>query len=130
MSYWRNKVVLVTGGSSGFGRVIAETFALAGAKVSVAGLEADPLARATGELQSAGFDVLGVQADITRQDDVDRLFAQTLDRFGRLDALVNNAGRSMRGKLLDTTPEQFRDLMELNLIALVRCTRGNSAFAP
>ena len=68
--------------------------------------------------------MLGIHADITRQEDVDRLFAQTLDRFGRLDVLVNNAGRSMRGKVLDTTPEQFRDLMELNLIALVRCTRA------
>ena len=63
-------------------------------------------------------------ADITEQDQVDALFAQTLDRFGRLDVLVNNAGRSMRGKLADTTPEQFRDLMELNLLALVRCTRA------
>ena len=62
--------------------------------------------------------------NITRQEDVDRLFAADLDRFGRLDVLVNNAGRSMRGKVLDTTPEQFRDLMELNLIALVRCTRA------
>jgi NAD(P)-dependent dehydrogenase (short-subunit alcohol dehydrogenase family) len=124
MSYWRNKVVLVTGGSSGFGRVIAETFASAGTKTAIAGLETEPLTRAAREMQSAGFDVLGVHADITRQDDVDRLFAQTLDRFGRLDVLVNNAGRSMRGKLLDTTAEQFRDLMELNLIALVRCTRA------
>jgi len=124
MSYWRNKVVLITGGSSGFGRVIAETFAQSGAKISIAGLEPEPLSRTTGELQSAGFDVLGVQADITRQDHVDRLFAQSIYRFGRLDVLVNNAGRSMRGKLLDTTPEQFRDLMELNLIALVRCTRA------
>jgi uncharacterized protein len=124
MTFWQNKVALITGGSSGLGRVIAETYAAAGAKIAVAALEAEPLARAVGEMQSAGFDVLGVQADITRQDDVDRLFAQTLDRFGRLDVLVNNAGRSMRGKLLDTTPEQFRDLMELNLIALVRCTRA------
>ncbi len=122
MSYWCNKVVLATGGSSGLGRAIAETFAAAGSKVTIAGLEAEAVARAAEEMQSAGCDVLGVQADITRQDDVDRLFAQTLDRFGQLDVLVNNAGRSMRGKLLDTTPEQFRDLMELNLIALVRCT--------
>jgi uncharacterized protein len=124
MSFWQNKVALITGGSSGLGRVIAETFAAAGAKVAIAALEAEPLARTVDEMHSDGFDVLGIQADITRQDDVDRLFAQTLDRFGHLDVLVNNAGRSMRGKLLDTTPEQFRDLLELNLIALVRCTRA------
>ena len=124
MDHWRNKVALVTGGSSGLGRVIADAFAAAGAKVAIVGLEADAVRRTAGEMQAAGRDVLGLQADITRQEDVDRLFAATLERFGRLDVLVNNAGRSMRGKLLDTTPEQFRDLMELNLIALVRCTRA------
>jgi uncharacterized protein len=124
MSFWRNKVVLVTGGSSGLGRVIAEAFAAAEARVVLAALEADAVRRAADEMQSAGREVLGVHADITRQDDVDRLFRQTIDRFGRLDVLVNNAGRSMRGKVLDTTPDQFRELMELNLIALVRCTRA------
>jgi NAD(P)-dependent dehydrogenase (short-subunit alcohol dehydrogenase family) len=124
MSYWQNKVVLVTGGSSGLGRIIAEHFARAGAKLAIVGLEADAVARTATEMQSAGGEVLGICADITKQEDVDRLFAQTLERFGRIDVLVNNAGRSMRGKVLDTTPEQFRDLMELNLIALVRCTRA------
>ena len=124
MSSWSNKVVLVTGGSSGLGRVIADAFAAAGAKVAVVGLEADAVERAAAEMRAAGRDVLGLHADITRQEDVDRLMGQTLERFGRLDVLVNNAGRSMRGKVLDTTPEQFRDLMELNLIALVRCTRA------
>jgi uncharacterized protein len=124
MDYWQDKVALVTGGSSGLGRVIAEAFAGAGAKVAIVGLEADAVQRAAGEMQAAGRDVLGLHADITHQEDVDRLFAATLERFGRLDVLVNNAGRSMRGKVLDTTPEQFRDLMELNLIALVRCTRA------
>jgi uncharacterized protein len=124
MSYWEKRVALVTGGSSGLGRVIAEEFAAAGAKVVVAGLEPGAATRAATEIQAAGAVALGVQADITRQDDVDRLFGEALTRFGRLDVLVNNAGRSMRGKVLDTTPEQFRDLMELNLIALVRCTRA------
>ncbi|MGW8256555.1 MAG: SDR family NAD(P)-dependent oxidoreductase [Thermoguttaceae bacterium] len=124
MFFWQNKTVLVTGGSSGLGRVIAETFAAAGAKLTIVGLEADAVAQCTEEMRSAGCDVLGIPADITRQDDVDRLFSETLARFGRLDVLVNNAGRSTRGKLLDTTPEQFRDLMELNFLALVRCTRA------
>lgn len=117
-------MVLVTGGSSGLGKIIAQAFAAAQAKVVIAALEAEAVARTAVEMQSCGAEVLGIQADITRQEDVDRLFAQTIDRFGRLDLLVNNAGRSMRGKVLDTTPEQFRDLMELNLIALIRCTRA------
>jgi len=124
MSYWNDKVVLVTGGSSGLGRIIAETWAAAGAKTAIVGLEADAVKRATDEMCSTGRDVLGIHANITRQEDVERLVAQTLDRFGRLDVLVNSAGRSMRGAALDATPEQFRDLMELNFIALVRCTRA------
>lgn len=124
MSFWQNKAVLVTGGSSGLGRVIAETFAAAGAKVVIAALEADAVRQAADEMRAAGREVLGIHADITRQEDVDRLFAEAVGHIGRLDVLVNNAGRSMRSKVLDTTPEQFRQLMELNLIALVRCTRA------
>lgn len=124
MSFWQDKVALVTGGSSGLGRAIADAFASAGARVVIVGLEAEAVAAAADQMRQSGCDVLGIHADITRQDQVDSLFAQTLERFGRLDVLVNNAGRSMRGKVLDTTPEQFRELMELNLIALVRCTRA------
>lgn len=124
MTYWQSKVVLVTGGSSGLGRVIADAFGAAGAKLVIAGLEADAVEASAQEMREAGCDVLGVAVDITQQDQVDRLFAKALERFGQLDVLVNNAGRSMRGKVLDTTPEQFRELMELNLIATVRCTRA------
>ena len=124
MSFWKDKIVVVTGGSSVLGRVIADEFAAAGGKLCLAALEADLLKKAADEMREHGADVLAVHADVTRQEQVDDLFGQTLDRFGRLDVLVNNAGRSMRGKLLDTTPEQFRDLMELNLLALVRCTRA------
>jgi len=124
MPYWHDKVALVTGGSSGLGRVIADALVTAGAKVAVCALEPGAAEQAAKEMAAGGAEVLGVQADITRQEDVDRLLAQVIERFGRLDMLVNNAGRSMRGKVLETTPEQFRDLMELNLIALVRCTRA------
>lgn len=126
-SFWRDKVALVTGGSSGLGRTIADAFGQAGAGVAIVGLEADAVHETESQMRHAGCDVLGLAADITRQEDVEAVFAQTLERFGRLDVLVNNAGRSMRAKVLDTTPEQFRDLMELNLIALVRCTRAAAA---
>jgi len=124
MDFWRKKVVLVTGGSSGLGRIIAEAFAAAGAKVAIAGLEADAVQQAAEEMTRGGRKVLGIRADITRPEDVDQMVDQVLHRFARLDVLVNNAGRSMRGTVLDTTPEQFRELMELNLIALVRCTQA------
>jgi NAD(P)-dependent dehydrogenase (short-subunit alcohol dehydrogenase family) len=124
MSFWHNKVVLITGGSSGVGRVIAQEFAAAGAKVAVAGLEEERIQAAAGWLRESGHEVLGIRADITRQDDVDALFQQVLGRFGQLDVLVNNAGRSMRGQAIDTTPEQFRELFELNFMGLVRCTRA------
>jgi uncharacterized protein len=121
---WTEQTVMVTGGSSGLGRVIADGFAAAGAKIIIVGLEPEAVQQAAKEMQAAGHEVLGITANITRQEDVDRVFQEAIARFGRLDVLVNNAGRSMRGKVLDTTPEQFRDLMELNLIALVRCTRA------
>ncbi len=124
MGFWQDKVVLVTGGSSGLGRVIAEQFAAEGSKVAVAALEGEAVQQAAAQMAAAGHDVLPIHADITRQDDVERMIRETLSRFGRLDVLVNNAGRSMRGKVLETTPEQFRELMELNLIGLVRATRA------
>ena len=124
MSYFQDKVVLVTGSSSGLGRVIAQGFADAGAKVVIVGLEPADVDRVAGEMTSAGHDVLGLTANVTEQSDVDSLFARAVGHYSRLDVLVNNAGRSMRGKVLDTTPEQFRDLIELNLIATVRCTRA------
>jgi NAD(P)-dependent dehydrogenase (short-subunit alcohol dehydrogenase family) len=124
MDFWQNKVALVTGGSSGLGRAIAEVFLAAGAKVVIAGLEPDAVQRAAAEMGAERGDVLGIPADVTRQQDVDRLFDQALGRFGRLDVLVNCAGRSMRGKLIETTPEQFRELMELNLLGTVRCARA------
>ena len=124
MSFWKDRIVLVTGGSSGLGRAIADGFAAAGAKIVIAARGADAVKKAAAELQADGSDALGIQADITQQPDVDRLFREAISRFGKLDVLVNNAGRSARGKVLDTTPEQFRELMELNFIALVRCTRA------
>jgi NAD(P)-dependent dehydrogenase (short-subunit alcohol dehydrogenase family) len=124
MSYWKDRIVLVTGGSSGLGRVIANGFAAAGARIVITARNADAVQKAATELRTNGSDALGIQADITQQSDVDRLFSEAMARYGKLDALVNNAGRSARGNVLDTTPEQFRELMDLNLIALVRCTRA------
>ncbi|MDD3468662.1 MAG: SDR family NAD(P)-dependent oxidoreductase [Thermoguttaceae bacterium] len=127
---WSNKRVLVTGGSSGLGRILAESFASAGARVAICALESGAAENAAAEIATTtGAETLGMTANITQQSDVDRLVETIQSKWGSgkgdgLDILVNNAGRSMRGLVADTTPEQFRDLMELNFIALVRMTRA------
>jgi uncharacterized protein len=119
---WYGKVVVVTGGSSGLGKAVARAFAERGAHVVIAARRADVLAAVAEEFRTAGLEVAAVAADMTRGDDVERLFAKTIERFGRLDVLVNNAGRSVRGLIADTSAEAFRELLDLNVVALVRCT--------
>ncbi|MBN2293250.1 MAG: SDR family NAD(P)-dependent oxidoreductase [Pirellulales bacterium] len=117
-------MVLVTGGSSGLGRMIAQAYYDAGVEVAIAALEDDAVRLAAEEMSTNDRKVLGLQADLTCQNDVDRVFEQVIERFGRLDVLVNNAGRTDRGKVLDTSPEQFQRVFELNFLATVRCTRA------
>jgi short-subunit dehydrogenase len=124
MQSWQGKVAIVTGGSSGLGRAIAAALVGRGASVVIAARGAEQLEAVAAELRAGGGDVLAVPADITQQPDVDALVARAIERFGRLDMLVNNAGRSARGEAIATTAEEFRELVDLNLIALVRCTRA------
>ncbi len=124
MGYWKNKTVVVTGGSQGLGLAIARALARAGSRLVLAALPDPPLQASTEALAAAGAEVIGVPTDITRQVDVDALVDQTHQRLGRVDMLVNCAGRSARGQVLDTTPEQFQQLLDLNFLALVRCTRA------
>jgi len=123
MLYFKDKVVLITGGSSGLGRAIAEAAGAEGARLAIVGLEADAVRQTTDEM-TGNVEILGLVADLTRQEDVDRVVRTVVERFGRLDVLVNGAGRTDRGKILDTTPERFRELFELNFLAAVRTTRA------
>lgn len=124
MTKWQNKVVLVTGGATGLGRAIAEAFAAAGAQVVIASRDAEKLTAAANKMSRGGQDVVAIPADVTRQTDVDRLFDQVIAQCGRLDVLVNNAGKSSRGRAIETTPEQFLELLDLNFLSVVRCTRA------
>ena len=119
--YWQNKVVLVTGGSSGLGRIIAETFAHAGARLVIVALEKTDVEKAAAEI---GGNTLPICADITKQEDVNRIFETVKNQFAGLDVLVNNAGRSMRGMAMNTTPEQFQALFDLNVLGTIRCTQA------
>lgn len=139
MSYWQNKVAIVTGGSSGLGLEIARQLFAAGSTVVLAARDAGRLKSAAdlvrgqatdftaGPVKGSGIErrgAIGIPCDVTSDEQVASLIGSTLDRFGQLDLLVNCAGKSGRGKVLETTPEQFQEMWELNFLALVRCTRA------
>ncbi len=126
MSYWRDKVVVITGGSSGLGLGFAQELAKRGAKLALVARDAEKLDAAVATLSNQE-NVVGLSADITNQQDVDALPGKVVEAFGKVDALINCAGRSSRGEVLKTSPEEFQQLWELNFLALVRCTQ---AFVP
>jgi short-subunit dehydrogenase len=127
MSYWRDKVAIVTGGSAGLGRAVVERLADLGAKVAVVARGRERLEAFCNSLQARGADVLACGADITVQGEVDAAVSQTMDRFKRIDLMVNCAGRSTRAAILDTTPEELQALLEINFLATVRMTRACAA---
>jgi short-subunit dehydrogenase len=122
MSDWGNKVVLVTGGSAGLGRAIASQFAQCGATVVIAARDQDRLEAAATSIEGLGSRCHSVVADVTSDEDVRRLVASVVDQHGRLDVLVNAAGKSARGAIEETTVDDFQQLLDLNFLATVRCT--------
>ena len=124
MSYWKDKVVLVIGGSAGLGFELAKACLARQARVGIVARSRDRLDEAKNKL---GHNVSVFVADITNQTDVDRLTSEVLEELGSVDALMNCAGKSTRGAVLDTSPEEFQQLFELNFLGLVRTTR---AFMP
>ena len=124
MTYWRGKVALVTGGSAGFGKVLAHKLLQMGARVAIAARDKNRLAASVAELGGDPNQVSSYAADVTCDEQVQALFDHTLDRFGRLDMLVNNAGRSSRGNALATSADEFQEYLELNFLATARCTRA------
>ncbi len=119
----KDKVVLITGASSGIGQALAFAFGRAGAFVAICGRKAGPLQQTAADLTAAGIANLAVVADVTIEADMQRLVQETIARFGRLDVLINNAGVSMRSLVIDTEPATFRQVMDINFMGMVNVTR-------
>jgi len=123
MEYLRDKVVVVTGASSGIGAATATAFARAGSRVVLAARRADRLQSLAGELQAAGYEALDVAADVTREEDVRRLFRTTVERFGRVDILVNNAGVADHTATDQLSLDRWRQVIDANLTSAFLCAR-------
>jgi NAD(P)-dependent dehydrogenase (short-subunit alcohol dehydrogenase family) len=140
-SSYENKVVLITGGSSGIGKGCAEQFVKAGARVVVCcndqaeGIEVATALRDTAQMQGCG-DASFVYCDVTKTEDIHNLIEATVSRYSRIDCLINNAGWHPPHKPIDDfSVEEFRKLLELNLVSIftackfalpyLRQTKGN-----
>ncbi len=114
-----NKVIIITGASSGIGWATAQTLATRGAKVVVAARNKDKLRALSGSLPGS----LAIATDVTMLSEAQQLIDQTIANYGRLDGLVNCAGQAMFAPVEKIDPDQYRSLFELNVIAPLNLMR-------
>lgn len=120
----KNKIVIITGASSGIGAALAERFAQEGAKIVIAARSKDGLQNIATDLQKRyNAEILIVPTDVTKKEDCEQLIQLTLERFGKIDVLINNAGISMRALFEDVELEVMEKLMNVNFWGAVYCTR-------
>ena len=117
------KVALVTGASSGIGRAIAQTLALGGYRVAMCARRMDRLTTLATELTSQDATVTAYQADIRQEMDILRVFEAIRTAWGGVDVLINNAGMGHKESLMDGNTEAWREMLEVNVLALCICTR-------
>ena len=109
-----DRVVIVTGGTRGIGRALAEGYVLAGAKVVVASRKPDACEETQAHLESMGGEALGVPAHLGDLDDIARLVAATVDRFGGVDVVVNNSANALTQPIGSFTPEAWEKSFDVN----------------
>ena len=118
----QGKVAIVTGGAGGIGTHISKTFAAAGARVVVASRSQERLDGVASDIAAQGGEALAVATDITVPEQVDALVRRTVERFGRLDVMVNNAGGGARMRQPEDTPvDEWMRLIEFNLTGTFLC---------
>lgn len=120
-TYFRDKVVVVTGGTEGIGKGLVDALISMGAKVSTCGRNHDKLYRLQSEYPSAHLHTM--VTDVSSENDCRRFIESTIKAFGGIDILINNAGVSMRALLKETDTEVIRKVMGVNFFGTVYCTK-------
>jgi 3-oxoacyl-[acyl-carrier protein] reductase len=122
----RDKVAIVTGSSSGIGKAIALRFGQEGARVVVAARRIALCEQTVAQIREQGGEALAIQTDVAEEQQVERLMADTVARYGRIDILVNNAGIGGGSRVADTSTVAFDEVMNINLRGTFFCCRAGS----
>jgi len=120
---FKNKVVIITGASSGIGKACAYELARQGATIVLASRRENELIKIETKLKKEGCDILSVKTDVRKIDDCERLINRTVQEYGRIDVLINNAGISMRANFNDLDLSVIKELMDTNFYGAVYCTK-------
>ncbi len=123
MAQLDGRVAIVTGAVQGIGLGVALSMARAGANIVVADMAQDGLASAVAEIEAKGVQALGVQTDVTQARAIDRLVHETLDRFGTIDVLVNNAGVVIIKSMADQSEADWDRVLDTNLKGTFLCSQ-------
>lgn len=116
---YQNKVVLVTGGTSGIGKTTAIAFASQGAKVVISGRRESEGAAIVEQIRAAGGEATFVRADVTIESDIKALVEATVAKYGRLDIAFNNAGVEHVGPITEVTAEAFHQVFNINVLGVL-----------
>ena len=120
----KNKVLIITGASSGIGKSLAHEFASRGAQLVLAARQYVTLCELAQELeQQYGVKAIAVKCDVAVEEDCEHLINQTISTFGKIDVLINNAGISMRALFKDTDLKVLKTVMDVNFWGTVYCTK-------
>lgn len=117
------RIVAITGASAGIGRATALRLARDGAAVAICARRMEKLEAVAGEIRAAGGRALAVAADVAKPADVERFVAATVEQFGPLDVMICNAGFGIAGAIDDITPDQMRDLIDVNYMGTFYAAR-------
>jgi meso-butanediol dehydrogenase / (S,S)-butanediol dehydrogenase / diacetyl reductase len=119
----KDKVCIITGGGSGIGRASALVFAQEGARLAIADKRAASAENVVAECTRKGAEAIAVEVDVANAAAVERMVARTLEKFGRLDVLVNNAGYGITGSVVETDPDAWDALIAVNVRGVFLCSK-------
>jgi len=120
----KDKVAFITGGARGIGKEIGIMFANEGADVAFCDINDELLAKTQAEIEKSGRNALGLKVDVTDFSQVDGCINKILDKFGKIDILINNAGITRDGLLLKMDPADWDAVMSVNLKGTFNCTKA------